>query len=101
MNMPPGGPSFSFVVFSDPVPLVPVLVIAYLEIMVGEIAPVELFVTGYSYDLPFYRVDDPYGTDYNLYPSSGSVDSPVATINGEGPISSEDVTWGSVKAMYR
>lgn len=45
------------------------------------------------------------GSDYNiikpLQQSTGGPDIPVATINGDCAVDTEDLTWGSVKSLYR
>jgi len=102
-NMPPGGPSFSFLVTPDPpLPaLQPIFVLATLDVTVWAEGPIGLHVGGYSFELPMYRVDDPYGQDHSLYPASGSVDLPVAVINGDPPIPVEPGSWGQLKTLYR
>ena len=39
--------------------------------------------------------------EHAMYPSSGSPDLPVATINGDAPVTMETGTWGAVKLLYR
>jgi hypothetical protein len=49
--------------------------------------------------LPCYA--DPYWPPlYALYPSSGSVDAPVFTFNGSGPVPDAGRTWGALKALF-
>lgn len=50
--------------------------------------------------LPLYQGETP-GVFFNLGPSSGSVDLPVAEIYGGCPVAVENETWGSVKSLYR
>lgn len=38
---------------------------------------------------------------HELRQSTGGPDFPVAVINGEAPVATEDATWGGVKNLYR
>jgi hypothetical protein len=103
MNMP-GNPSYSFFVYCDtPLPqLVNFLVLATLTITPIDDAAIDLFINEGSPDLPMYRLEDPYqGDNHFWYPISGSVDLPVARINGDAPVNSETATWSAVKATFR
>lgn len=98
MNMP-GDPGRSFLVgpASPLPPLGPVTVLATLWIDLLEEGAVGLLISPTT-----YRVDDFYALpDYELHPSSGSPDLPVAVINGEPPVEAEMATWGAVKSWYR
>ena len=50
--------------------------------------------------LPLYQGEVP-GVFFNLGPSSGSVDLPVAEIYGGCPVAVENETWGGIKGLYR
>ncbi|MDY0111269.1 MAG: hypothetical protein RBT60_15185, partial [Candidatus Krumholzibacteria bacterium] len=102
-NMP-GNPSYSFLVFCDtPLPqLENLLVLATLTITPIDDAAIDLLINEGSLDLPMYRLEDPFhGEDHFWYPISGSVDLPVARINGDAPVESEIATWSAVKAVFR
>jgi hypothetical protein len=102
-NMP-GNPGYSFTVFCDtPLPqLENFLVLATLTITPVDDAAIDLFINEGSPDLPMYRLEDAYhGDNHFWYPISGSVDLPVARINGEAPVKSETATWSAVKATFR
>jgi hypothetical protein len=100
----PGNPSYSFLVFCDtPLPqLENLLVLATLTITPIDDAAIDLLINEGSLDLPMYRLEDPFhGEDHFWYPISGSVDLPVARINGDAPVESEIATWSAVKAVFR
>lgn len=102
-NMP-GNPSYSFTVFcSTPLPqLENFLVLATLTITPIDDAAIELFVNEGSPELPMYRLGDASNAVTRIwYPISGSVNLPVARINGDAPVKSEIATWGAVKAILR
>lgn len=103
MNMPPGGPGFSFLVSPfTPLPqLQNVFLLGTLTITVLTEGPVGLQIHGNGYEFPMYRVDDLNGPDHFWYPSSGSVDLPVAVINGPAPVAVEAHSWGRVKSLFR
>ena len=104
LTTPPGNLGVSFAVGMDqPYPaLQTVTILAELQISVTGGGPVELWVGGYSYELPFYRLDDFYhGTEGFMTPSSGSTTLPVAVINGDDPVAADVLSWGGVKALYR
>jgi len=95
--------------FLDPVPYAPVMHLATIQIYLTETLPAELFIkSGQLFDggslhndLPVYIVGDNMNEMRNLYPSSGSVDSPVFRINGVGPVAVTSSTLDNVKALYR
>ncbi len=99
----PGNPSYAFAVaMNSPYPtLQAITILATLGISVYDEGSIGLHVYGGTFDLPNYRVDDFYGTDHFLHPSSGSSDLPVAMINGPRPVSSEQTSWGGVKSLFR
>jgi len=102
-NMP-GNPSYGFSVsMNDPYPtLQPITILATLGITVLDEGAIGLHVFGGgSLDLPNYRVDDMYGPDNILYPSSGSCNVPVAMINGADPVANEQRSWSVVKSIFR
>ena len=102
-NMP-GNPGYGFTVsMDDPYPaLQAITILATLDISVLEEGSIGLHVFGGgSYDLPNYRVNDFYGPDHFLYPSSGSCDMPTAVINGMGPIANKQWSWAGVKSLFR
>ena len=102
-NMPPGGNSFVYTVsVSDPNSALPgTVILGDLEIWFDWDVPIGLHVHGVSFDQPAYWVDaDPTETHF-MYPSSGSVDRPVAMINGSAPVPVEDMAWGHIKGLYR
>ncbi|MCP4144261.1 MAG: hypothetical protein GY752_03125 [bacterium] len=87
----------------DEFPIQSIMILATFSIAVNEEGPHAITVVGPEYGLlPYYRVDDMYQSpDYPLYPSSGSVDLPVAVINGTAPVSSDQCSWGEVKSLFR
>lgn len=98
MNMP-GDPRWHCVVYwpEIPLPAQPITLLASLHIQVwDDTVPIGLYFSGEER----YRIE---GTleEIPLYPSSGSIDLPVAVINGEAPVANESGTWGAVKAMFR
>lgn len=98
MNMP-GGNGFSFTVFGEPPlqQLAPLTVLAHLWIVPMEEGAIDLLLGSTT-----YRLEDIYmSPDYLLYPSSGSLDLPVASINGDPPVAAEVATWGEVKSLFR
>jgi hypothetical protein len=36
-----------------------------------------------------------------MYPVSGSFDAPVARVNGEAVVATDQATFGALKALYR
>lgn len=102
-NMP-GDRVRAFVVFCN-APLPPLqnhMVLATLTVTTLDAAPIDLFVGGYDYAMPSYRLDEPLsGEDRFWHPSSGSLDRPVARINGDAPVIVDGTTWGAVKTMFR
>jgi hypothetical protein len=102
-NMP-GGQTYAFVVFcySPLPPFQNPMVLATLVVTPADVAPIDLFVGGYDYEIPMYRLEDPLsGEDRFWYPGSGSVDLPVARINGDAPVVVDSTTWSAVKATFR
>lgn len=98
MNMP-GSSHYSFTVFGNPPlqQLEPITVLAHLTIWPMEAGTIALRLGPTT-----YRLEDIYTSpDYPLYPSSGSLDLPVAVINGDPPVAVEMATWGAVKSLYR
>ena len=105
INMP-GDPNYHFVVIIDMEDLLiiqEITILAHLNIQVIESgAPIQLYLTGaMPSENPYYSIED-YGEPYyDLYPSSGSLQLPVAVINGEPPIAAKDSTWGRLKTLYK
>ena len=98
MNMP-GDPCWSCIALymDPPLPAQEITLLASLGIYIeDDSVPIGLFVGGEDR----YRIDGSL-VEYPMFPSSGSPDLPVATINGEAPIPVEPVTWGGVKALYK
>ena len=98
MNMP-GESWFHFIVFGGtPMQqLAPITVLAHLVVRPEEPGTIELRLLQTT-----YRLEDLYTSpDYPLYPSSGSLDLPVAVVNGEAPVAVEAATWGALKSLYR
>lgn len=95
--------------YTDPVPYAPVMLLATIIIYLTETEPAELFIKAANYidggslynDLPLYIVGGSVSDLRSLYPSSGSVDSPVFRINGGGPVAVTNTTLDGVKALYR
>ena len=83
---------------------------ATFEVFVMDTAyPVEFYIDGiFMHSLP-YRAPayldgaewPNYETIKELRQSTGGPDFPVATINGECAVSSDEATWGDVKSMFR
>ena len=98
MNMP-GDPRWHCIALDPdpPLPAQPITLLAGLHVLVlDDTSPIGLFVGGEDR----YRIDGSL-EEFPLYPSSGSLDLPVAVINGEAPVAEEIGTWGAVKAMFR
>lgn len=86
-----------FVVTEIPQPLLPVTVLADLEILpMGEPGPIGLFV-----DEVLYSTVGVEGPHITCMPSSGDPGLPVAMINGTAPVPAQAQSWGGVKALFR
>ncbi len=99
-NMP-GSSHWSFEASVDQQPPYPVSEITILaELLVYPATysePIYLFVTeGPEY--PAYGAEE--GWAY-YQPSSGSLDLPVAVINGDAPVPTENQSWGQLKSLFR
>ncbi len=85
----------------------PAVVVAYFDyILLDDQVPVYWYIDGvYRHSLPeripCYLDGDDYNIIIPLQQPTGGPDIPVASINGECAVPSEDVTWGSVKSLYR
>jgi hypothetical protein len=99
----PGDSQITFLVgcWAPYPPLQEVLVLAILDVHLWSEMSTELFVRGYSYEWPSYRLEgvtDPL--NHRWYPSSGALDRPVARINGLAPVTARGATWSAVRAMF-
>ncbi len=90
--------NFEASVNQQPYPVSEITLLAELSIYsVSYSEPIYLFVTeGPEY--PAYGTDE--GWAY-YHPSSGSLDLPVAVINGEAPVPTENQSWGQLKSLFR
>ncbi len=98
MNMP-GDPSWHCIALSPdpPLPAQEITLLASLDIYILDgSGPIGLYVSGVDRYRIFGSADE-----HSMYPSSGSPDLPVATINGDAPVPVATGTWGAVKLMYR
>lgn len=98
MNMP-GDPNWHCVALSPepPLPAQEITLLASLHVQIWDDSiPTGVFLSGEER----YRIEGSL-EEFSLYPSSGSPDLPVATINGEAPVSLETGTWGTIKSMFR
>ncbi len=85
----------------------PAVVVANMEILITDTAtPVDFYIDG----IYFHSLEDKQpayldGSDYNiikkLQQSTGGRDFPVATINGECAVATENQTLDQVKALFR
>jgi len=100
MNMP-GDSCWSCVTFGfdTPMPVENIVILADLSIGIyDDLEPVYLYLRA---DGCHYSTFDGGNEEFPLYPSSGSADLPVATINGNAPVAVENSEWNAIKAMYR
>lgn len=85
----------------------PAVVVAYFDyILLDDTVPVYWYIDGvYRHSLPEQIPAYLDGDDYNiiipLQQPTGGRDIPVASINGECAVPNDEVTWGSVKSLYR
>ncbi len=76
-----------------------IAILAHLNIIIwDDSAPINLHLNA---DWCRYWTIDGGDDGFALYPSSGSSDLPVATINGPAPVAVVNTEWGAIKAMYR
>ena len=100
MNMP-GDPCWSCLTFGfdPPLPVGNIVILATLNIQVYEdLEPIYLNLRSEGC---YYQTFDGGDEEFPFYPSSGSSDLPVATINGVAPVAVENLELDSIKAMYR
>ena len=85
--------------FDTPFPTSNIAILAHLNIIIwDDSAPINLHLNA---DWCRYWTIDGGDDGFALYPSSGSSDLPVATINGPAPVAVVNTEWGAIKAMYR
>jgi len=102
----PFSPCAGFAV-SDGPPIGGITILAEMDFLLQEagIANITVVSLEESEELlggMFYSTSPGYQDPvFPFHPSSGSESLPVARINGEPPVAEVDVTWGSVKALYR
>jgi hypothetical protein len=88
---------YFFVATETPQPLLPVTVLADLDIWpMGEPGPIGLYV-----DEVLYSTVGVEGPHVTCTPSSGDPGLPVAMINGAAPVPAQAQSWGGVKALFR
>ena len=85
----------------------PAIVVAQVEILIlNTDEAVNFYIDGVTIHslpdrVPAYLDGGDYETVKPLQNSTGGVDIPVATINGDCAVGTEGETWGGVKALYR
>lgn len=85
----------------------PAVVVARIHFVMLDVAsPVNFWIDGvYFHSLPYRAPAYLDGSDYDiikeLRQSTGGVEFPVATINGECAVAVDPATWDGVKALYR
>ncbi|MCP4571942.1 MAG: hypothetical protein GY838_06270 [bacterium] len=75
-------------------------------VLTSETEPVNFYIDGIfnpslESGYPAYLDGDDYNIIKALQQPTGGPDIPVATINGDCAVPVEDMTWGSVKSLYR
>jgi len=105
-------PNTHFVIFGVPVPVignvVTLMTLRFYSDMTTQyefyLNSVQFSVNGVSVDLFLMDSEDPgHGSSVvHAYPSSGSFDEPVFSINSPGAVvAAENESWGGVKALFR
>jgi hypothetical protein len=102
-------PSFSVGAGGDIRPQAPVIHLMTMTFLVTGTDPADFYIRAahlpeggsLGNDLPVYADGANFSHLVNLFPSSGSVELPVFSINGEQPVATEPVSFGGIKALYR
>lgn len=106
-HLPPGSalvnPYPELVVACNPGTVMPepILDLATIDFIPLTAGVAEFFLTATQHGEPPFYAFAPDADYRGLNPSSGSLDLPVFRVNGLGPVSELEASWGSVKALFR
>ncbi len=83
--------------WSTPAPAAPAVLAGTIGFFVGDAGSSDILVTPWGQELSICTTT---ACPAPLTPVSGSIEAPVARINGPCPVPTEPTTWGALKGLY-